>query len=202
MAVPGICRPLDRRDDPGDLPDIDPSLTQHHLSPGIATVGPAVETDPFPFKCREVADDAATLNEKAAMAKRDHREDRQTDEMLVAVRSVDHEPAERRLTASARRLIGDRHAHTMHIITEVNPLRDDLAGQQRREVIPGVASKLQREARHGQAPFHGEETRSTCQSIVTRSPGVVNALHTVMPCVLAPMIARPTSVDPLKDPRS
>jgi hypothetical protein len=35
------------------------------------------------------------------MAERDHREDRQTDEMPVATRGVDQEPAERRLAASA-----------------------------------------------------------------------------------------------------
>jgi hypothetical protein len=40
----------------------------------------------------------------------------------------------------------------VHIILEIDPLRDDLAGQQRRKVIPRVARKLQREARHWQAP--------------------------------------------------
>ena len=87
------------------------------------------------------------------MTERDHREDRQADELPVAARGVDHEPAERRLTTSARRIVGDRSEPMVHVILEVNPLRDDLASQQRCDVIPGVASKLQREARHWQAPF-------------------------------------------------
>ena len=126
--MPCICRSLDRRDDPGDVPDVDTSLAQHHFGPGIAAVGPAVEADPLPFKLREVADGGAALDEKAAMAERDHREDRQADEMPVAARGVDHEPAERRLAASARRIVGDWPEAMVHVILEVDPLRDDLAG--------------------------------------------------------------------------
>src|SRR5262245_57498312 len=55
VAVPSIGWPLDWCDDPGDLPDVDPGLPQHHPGPGIAAVGPAVDTDPLPFQCREVS---------------------------------------------------------------------------------------------------------------------------------------------------
>src|SRR4030095_13678697 len=104
------------------------------------------------FERYEVADLRAALDEKAAMAERDHREDREADEMPVAVPGVDHEPAERCLAASVRRIMGHWREPMVHIIREINALRDDLTGQQRRHVVPGVPRKLQREASHAQAP--------------------------------------------------
>ncbi len=100
-------------------------------SPGvvIAAVGPAVEADSIPFKLREVSDGGAALDEKAAMAERDHWEDRQADKIPVAVRGLDHEPAERRLAARARRIVGDGPEAMMHIVLEVDTLWDDIASQ-------------------------------------------------------------------------
>src|SRR5262245_18764700 len=147
-----VCRSLERRDDPGDLPDVDPGLAQHHPGPGIATVGPAVNADPLSFERREVTNSGAPLDEKAAMAECYHWEDRQADEMPVDACGVDHEPTERRLAASARGVVGDRPEPMVHVILEVDRLRDNLPGQQRRNVIPRIASKLQREACHGQTP--------------------------------------------------
>src|SRR4029450_10853373 len=104
--MPGIGRPLNRRDDPGNLPDVDPGLAQRHLGPGIAAVGPPIEADSLAFQRREVADSGAALDEKAAMAERDHREDREADEMPVAARGVHYETAKRCLIARATPIIG------------------------------------------------------------------------------------------------
>jgi hypothetical protein len=59
--------------------------------------------------------------------------------------------------------------YMVYIILEVDPLWDDLAGQPRHEVIPGVASKLQREARHAQAPSM-EKQLEVHVSLLLRNP--------------------------------
>jgi hypothetical protein len=99
----------------------------------------------------EVPDRRAAFDEEAAVTERDHREDRQRDELPIAGRRIDEVFADRRLPAVAGRVVADGEP-VLDVVGKVDPLGHDLAGEQRGDVAPGIAGKLQGE-RHRQPQF-------------------------------------------------
>jgi hypothetical protein len=61
----------------------------------------------------------------------------------------------------------------VHIIVKVDAFRGHISSSQRRDVIPGIAGKFEREIRHGQAP--AGERMSACDWDDVHTDGCLKA---------------------------